>query len=260
MTDVSLWPVGTEAWLWPGALGVLGAVLGSFIATLVIRWPQERSVMRGRSHCDSCDAVLGPQDLIPLLSATASRGRCRHCHAPINPRHWQIELAALGIGAIAGLVVPGPAGLAGAVFGWLLLALAALDIAEFWLPDPLTFALALAGLAAGAAGVEPPLVDRLIGGSVGFAALWLVGFSYKRLRGREGLGGGDPKLFGAIGLWLGWRMLPAVLLLAALTGLAFVLFGMLRGRAAQLDDRVPFGALLAIAAYPAWLFLLGLPA
>jgi len=249
-----------EAWLWPVGLGALGLVLGSFIATLVIRWPQDRSVMTGRSHCDACDAVLGPRDLVPLLSAGLARGRCRHCQAPIDPRHWQIELAALGIGAIAGLVVPGPAGLAGAVFGWLLLALAALDIAEFWLPDPLTLALALAGVVAGLAGVEPVLVDRLIGGSAGFAALWLVGFFYEWVRGRQGLGGGDPKLFGAIGLWLGWRMLPAVLLLAALTGLALVLLGMVRGKPAKLDDRVPFGALLAIAAYPAWLFLLGLPA
>ena len=249
-----------DVWLWPVALGLFGALLGSFIATLVIRWPQERSVVRGRSHCDACDAVLRPRDLIPLLSALLSQGRCRRCKAGIDPRHWQIELAALGIGAVAGLVVPGPGALAGAVFGWLLLALAALDISDFWLPDPLTLALALFGVAAGLAGLEPPLVDRLIGGAAGFAALWLVGFTYKRLRGREGLGGGDPKLLGAIGLWLGWRMLPAVLLLAALIGFALVLLGMLRGRAAKLDDRVPFGALLAIAAYPAWLFLLGLPA
>jgi leader peptidase (prepilin peptidase)/N-methyltransferase len=153
--------------------------------------------------------------------------------------------------------VPGPAGSAGAVFGWLLLALAALDIAEFWLPDALTLTLALAGIAAGLAGIDPPLTDRLIGGAAGFGSLWLIGFAYQRIRGRQGLGGGDPKLLGAIGLWLGWRMLPAVLLLAALTGLALVLVGMLTGRAAKLDDRVPFGALLAIAAYPAWLFLLG---
>ena len=123
--------------------------------------------------------------------------------------------------------MPGPAGIAGAVFGWLLLALAALDIAEFWLPDPLTLTLALAGFAAGLVGIDPPLTDRLIGGAAGFGSLWLIGFSYKRLRGREGLGGGDPKLLGAIGLWLGWRMLPAVLLLAAMTGLALVLLGML---------------------------------
>lgn len=246
-----------ELWLWPLALGVLGAVIGSFIATLVIRWPQGRSVMAGRSHCDECDAVLGPLDLIPLLSAALARGGCRHCAAPIDPRHWQIELAALAIGVIAGFAVTGPVGMAGAVFGWLLLALAALDITEFWLPDRLTITLALAGLASSLLGVDPPIIDRFIGGAAGFGALWLIGTVYKRLRGREGLGGGDPKLLGAIGLWLGWQMLPAVLLLASLTGLAIALTTWLMGRGGRLDDRMPFGALLAIAAYPAWLFLLG---
>jgi len=230
-----------DPWTWPVALGLLGAIIGSFLATLVIRWPEGRSVLLGRSQCDSCDAVLGPRDLVPLLSAMVARGRCRHCAAPIDPRHWQIELAAAAIGVLAGLAVPGPAAVAGAAFGWLLLALAALDLAVFWLPDRLTIALAVGGLLTGAIGIDP----------------WCVGQGYRLLRKREGLGGGDPKLLGAIGLWLGWAMLPAVLLLAALTGLALVLVGTLSGRAARLDDRVPFGALLAIAAYPAWLFLLG---
>ncbi|QNA83514.1 prepilin peptidase [Sphingomonas sp. So64.6b] len=246
-----------ELWIWPVALGVFGAVIGSFIATLVIRWPHDRSVMVGRSHCDSCDAALGPLDLIPLLSAAISRGRCRRCAARIDPLHWQIELIALAIGAIAGLVVSGPIALAGAVFGWLLLALAALDVTEFWLPDRLTITLALTGIAAGMLGVDPPLFDRLIGGLAGFSSLWLIGAAYKRFRGREGLGGGDPKLLGGIGLWLGWQMLPAVLLLASMTGLAIALTSKLTGRGGALDDRMPFGALLAIAAYPAWLFLLG---
>lgn len=248
----------TAPFFWPPALGLLGAIIGSFLATLVIRWPRERSVMTGRSSCDSCGAVLRAVDLVPLLSGFLSRGKCRRCAAPIDPRHWRIEFAALLIGVAAGLAVPGPAGIAGAVFGWLLLALAALDIVEFWLPDRLTLTLALAGLAAGLAGIDPPLADRLIGGIAGFGALWLIGFGYRRVRGRDGLGGGDPKLLGAIGCWLGWQMLPPVLLLAALTGLAAVLFGMLGGRGARLDDRLPFGALLAIAAYPAWLFLLAM--
>ncbi|MGY4396303.1 leader peptidase (prepilin peptidase)/N-methyltransferase [Sphingomonas sp. UYAg733] len=246
-----------EPWIWPVALGVLGAVIGSFIATLVIRWPQDRSVMVGRSHCDSCDVMLGAGDLVPLISAAISRGRCRRCGTPIDPLHWQIELIALAIGAIAGLVVPGPIALAGAVFGWLLLALAALDVTEFWLPDRLTITLALAGLATGALGIDPTLIDRLIGGLAGFGSLWLIGAAYKHFRGREGLGGGDPKLLGGIGLWLGWQVLPAVLLLASMIGLAIALTARLTGRGGALDDRMPFGALLAIAAYPAWLFLLG---
>lgn len=242
---------------WPVLLGIFGAVIGSFVATLVIRWPQGRSVLRGRSRCDGCDAVLAPRDLVPLVSGVLARGRCRRCGSAIDRLHWRIEALALAIGVTAGLAVPGPAALAGAVFGWLLLALAALDVTEFWLPDALTLTLALAGLAAGLLGIDPPPADRLIGGAGGFGALWAIAVGYRRLRRRDGLGGGDPKLFGAIGLWLGWRMLPVVLFLAALTGLAVVLATMLRGRAARLDDRAPFGALLAVAAYPAWLFLLG---
>lgn len=246
-----------DAALWPLLLGMLGAIVGSFLATLVLRWPEGRSVLHGRSRCDGCDAVLGPGDLVPLLSAAILHGRCRRCGARIDPQHWQIEFGALLIGVLAGVAVPGLVGVAGAVFGWLLLALAALDIAEFWLPDALTATLALAALAAGLLGVAPDMIERLIGGIGGYAVLWLVGMTYKRVRGREGLGGGDPKLLGAIGLWLGWRMLPVVVFVAALTGLAVVLFGMLRGRGASLGDRMPFGALLSVAAYPAWLFLLG---
>ena len=76
-----------------------------------------------------------------------------------------------------------------------------------------------AGVTVGLLGMAPTLTDRLIGGLGGFAALWAIGAGYKLLRHREGLGGGDPKLLGAIGLWLGWQLLPAVLFLAALTGL-----------------------------------------
>lgn len=243
--------------LWPILLGLLGAVIGSFLATLVVRWPHGESVLRGRSHCDGCGRALTARELVPLLSAAALHGRCRTCGAAIDARHWQIEAGAVAISVLAGVAVPGPVGIAGAVFGWLLLTLAALDIAELWLPDALTGTLAVAGLATGALGIAPALVDRAIGGLGGFGALWLVGFLYRRVRGREGLGGGDPKLLGAIGLWLGWQLLPVVVFLAALTGLAVVLVARLSGRGVSLADRMPFGALLAIAAYPAWLFLLG---
>ena len=246
----------SAAWAWPLGLGVLGAILGSFIAALVIRWPEGRSVFTGRSACDACGRTLGPAELVPLASALWLRGRCRTCRTPIDPRHWQIEFAAAAIGALTALAVPGPVAIAGAVFGWLLLALAALDIAAFWLPDLLTGSLALAGIIAGLLGVAPSLGDRAIGGLAGFAALWLIAAGYRALRHREGLGGGDPKLFGAIGLWVGWRMLPIVLLLASITGLALVLARLAAGRRVRADDRVPFGALLTIAAYPAWLVML----
>lgn len=256
MEDVAALLVAAPNWLLAILLGVLGAIFGSFIAALVIRWPQGRSVVRGRSACDACGRALGATELVPLLSGIATGGKCRTCRAAINPLHWRIEAVALMIGASAGAVLPLDQAIAAAVFGWLLLALAALDFSEFWLPDELNLALAMVGLATGALGIGASLTDRLIGGAAGFASLWAAGAGYTALRGREGLGGGDPKLMGAIGLWIGWRLLPAVVFLAALTGLGIVLLRMVGGRDVSLADRLPFGALLAIAAYPTLIFML----
>lgn len=247
----------SEAVVWAAALGVLGAILGSFIAALVIRWSDGRSVMRGRSACDGCGRMLTARDLMPILSAVMLRGKCRTCGVAIDPLHWRIEGAALVIGAVSGAVAPGLEGLSGAVFGWLLLALAALDIVAFWLPDRLTALLAVAGLASGLA-FAPDMMTRAIGGVAGFASLWAVAAGYRLIRRREGMGGGDPKLFGAIGLWLGWPMLPAVLLVASMVGLGVVLSAQVRGQAMTADTALPFGALLAIAAYPAWAFMVAL--
>lgn len=242
-----------DHWGWPVLLGLLGAVFGSFIATMAIRWPEGRSVAKGRSACDSCGATLTAAELVPVLSYLVQRGRCRRCDGRIAPSHWWTEVAGLAIGAVAGIVAPGIAGVGGAVFGWLLLALAVLDLAAFWLPNVLNAALALAGLAAGLLPVGPPLSDRLIGGVAGFAMLWLVARGYKALRGRQGLGGGDPKLFGAIGCWIGWQDLPLVLLAASLIGLAAVLGMMARGRRVRATDRLPFGVMLAAGAWAVWL-------
>ena len=256
MDIVAAFLAALSAWQRAALLGGLGAILGSFIAALVIRWPQDRSVVAGRSRCDACDAVLGPADLVPLLSAVRSRGKCRHCGAAIDPLHWRVELAAVAIGGASGALLPGIGGPATALFGWLLLALAALDLTHYWLPDRLTIILALAGLATGYLGIAPAFDERLVGGAAGFGALWAIGAAYRLLRGREGLGGGDPKLLGAIGLWVGWRMLPQVVLIASLVGLGVVVFAHLTRRGLRADDRLPFGALLAIAAYPAEIAML----
>lgn len=242
-----------EIWGWPILLGVLGAVFGSFIATLAIRWPEGRSVATGRSACDSCGTTLRPVELVPVLSFVLQRGRCRHCRAAIHPSHWLTELLGLAIGVTAGAIMPGLEGAADAVFGWLLLALAALDLAAFWLPNALNLTLAVGGLAAGGLGLGPPLLQRVVGGVLGYAILWAVARAYRALRGRQGLGGGDPKLFGAIGCWLGWQALPMVLLAASLIGLAAVLGMISAGRQVRATDRLPFGVMLAMGAWAVWL-------
>ncbi|MEH3038965.1 MAG: prepilin peptidase [Sphingomonas paucimobilis] len=237
---------------WPILLGIVGAVFGSFIATVAIRWPAGRSVSSGRSACDGCGRTLAAWELVPLLSFVALRGRCRSCGTPIAPGHVVTELLGAAIGIAAGLVAPGGQGVAGAACGWLLLALGAIDLAAFWLPDVLTASLAAVALLGGIAGFGPDLDARMIGGVAGVGVLWLVAELYRRLRGRVGLGGGDPKLFGAIGLWLGWRALPQVLLIAALAGLAIVLVMALAGRRMTATDRLPLGTLLAGAAFLCW--------
>lgn len=234
---------------------VVGAIVGSYLATILLRWPEGRSASAGRSQCDRCGIVLRPLDLVPIVSHLARRGRCRSCGGAIDRRHLMVELLGGMVGAIALLVGGWPLGAATALFGWWLLILAALDVDHHWLPDRLTLPLSAAGLAAAALGAGPPLIDRGAGAAAGFLVLWAIGFCYQRLRGREGLGGGDPKLLAAIGAWLGWQALPFVLLAAGVLGLAGVLAMRIAGRGVSATDRLPLGALMAAAAWPIWLLL-----
>ena len=206
--------------------------------------------------CDGCDKALTAHELVPLFSWVIQRGRCRACGKAIHLAHPATEVTGLAIGVAASLVAPGWEGVAGAIFGWLLLALAALDLAAFWLPNVLTATLAVTGLVDGIF-FEPGWIDRILGGLMGFGLLYLVAFTYRHVRGREGLGGGDPKLFGAVGLWLGASMLAPVLLGASITGLAVALAMKLSGREIGMTSRLPLGTLLAIAAFPAWLYSVG---
>lgn len=247
---------GAASAVWAAIYGGAGAITGSFVAALVLRWLDDRSVLAGRSACDGCGGTLRAWELVPVFSFVMLRGRCARCRQPIDPVHWRIEILAALIGATAGWVA-GADGWTGALFGWSLLALGALDALALWLPDQLTAWLAVTGLLTGLASPMPPLEDRIIGGAVGFGALWAIAAGYRRWRGREGMGGGDPKLMGAIGLWLGWRMLPAILLVACVIGLGFVAVRRLLGHEIGAQDMVPLGLLLALAAYPAWVLMIG---
>jgi leader peptidase (prepilin peptidase)/N-methyltransferase len=237
------------------ALGgaALGLVFGSFLATALVRWPERRGVLAGRSRCDACAAPLAAWDLVPILSFLARRGRCRRCGAAIDRRHLAVELAAARIGAVAALAHPLPLALVSAGFGWWLLLAAALDLEHQWLPDRLTLPLIPLGLVAAWAGFGPPLAERAAGAAIGWAVLVLIAWLYRQLRGRDGMGGGDPKLFGALGAWVGALNLPAILVGAGLTGLAAVLAMRLRGQEVGAASRLPLGTLMALAAWPVWL-------
>ena len=232
---------------------VLGLIIGSFLATIVVRWPRGQSVVGGRSQCDNCGVNLLPMDLIPVISFLLQRGKCRKCGARIQTDYLVVELSAGLVGGVALLIEPGIGGLFGAVFGWLLITLAALDAKQFWLPDRLTMILAASGLVAVLFVDQPDLNDRLIGGGVGFMFLFVVGTLYKAIRGVNGLGGGDPKLLGAIGCWLGWAPLPLVVLMASTVGLAAVCMMKMRGQTLTPETRLPLGAFMGVAAFPIWM-------
>lgn len=240
--------------IWAGMMGfVLGAILGSYLATLAMRWPKGESASAGRSRCDGCGRNLRWFELVPLLGYALRRGRCGQCGARIDPVHPIMELCAAAIGALSLALYPGSVGLAGAILGWALLLLAILDIRHFWLPDRVTLPLILLGIGAAWLFGAPDLRDAAIGAAAGFLVLYLIALGYRALRGRGGLGGGDSKLLAAIGAWLGWQMLPIVILLASATGLITVLSSAARGKAVAATDRLPFGAFLAVVAWPLWL-------
>lgn len=247
-------PAPAEA-AWTALAFILGTAIGSFLATILVRWPQGRSVVAGRSACDRCGRTLEARDLVPILSWSLAKGRCRHCGARIDRRHLAAEVGAAMIGLAAILAHPLPLAVVTAIFGWWLFLLAALDIEQEWLPDRLTWPLLAAGLAAAWGGFGPPLESRLIGAAAGFASLFAVARLYEAWRGREGLGGGDPKMFAAIGAWLGWTQLPFVLVGAGLLGIGALLVRRLGGRAVAATDHVPLGALMALAAWPIWIVI-----
>lgn len=235
-------------------LPVLGLAVGSFVGLVSVRLPAGEGVAAGRSRCRGCDRTLGAGELVPVFSYLLQRGRCRRCGAAIGLRYPLIELAAAGVGLWAALHHGGPAAFITAGFGWSLLLIALVDAEHFWLPDVFTLPLLGAGLAAAAILEPEALPHRLAGALAGFAALWLLAAAYRRLRGREGLGGGDPRLFAAIGAWVGWMGLPTVLLWACAAGFSVVAGRLAARRPVSGADQLPFGVFLAIGAWLTWLY------
>ena len=236
-------------------LGLLGLIIGSFLAAVSVRLPRDEDIVAARSRCMGCDQTLRPWELVPLFSWLVLRARCARCDAAISPRYPLIELGAAGIGVWAGfsgsswLVVA-----ATAVLGWQLLLIAIIDAENFWLPDVLTWPLAATGLIAAALIDRDSVLTHLIGAAVGFGGLWLVGWLYKAVRKRDGLGGGDPFLFAGAGAWVGWLGLPSVLLWASAVGLSLV-FGMLVvRRSVSATQKLPFGVFLAVGIWLTWLY------
>lgn len=224
---------------------VVGAIIGSYVGVLVLRWPSGEPTAGGRSRCDSCERQLAWHDLLPLLSYLLLRGRCRYCKAPIDPVQAVAEWAGAILCGLAFYLLPLENAAACALLFLLLLPLALLDARHLWLPDRLVIVLALCGLLLGgltSGGAE--LMTRLFAAALAFAALEGLRLLFRAVRHKEGMGAADPKLFAALALWLSPYDLPLLILIASTLGIAFALFLTFRKQSMQ---QLPFGSLLAAA-------------
>ena len=237
----------------PFVQAVLGLIVGSFLALVSVRLPSSEPIAASRSICRSCRRQLSPLELVPLLSWCMQRGRCRRCNAPISPRYGLFEFGCAGLGVWSAFWTPGWVGLAGAFMAWQLVLIAVVDAEHFWLPRVLTLPLVATGLAT-TAFIQPTLLpDHLLGVAGGFASLWMVMWIYRKLRRRNGLGGGDPYLLAGIGAWVGWLPLPMVVVCASGLGLLVVGFMWANGGVVTAQTRLPFGTLLAFGGWAMWL-------
>ena len=248
---------------------VLGLCVGSFLNVVIHRlpkmlerrWKADCAELSGttqpaeprynlvvpRSACPACGHGITALENVPVLSWLVLRGRCSACKAAIPVRYPLVEVVG-GLLAVAAFWRFGATttGVAAAAFLWTLLALTCIDFDTQLLPDDLTLPLLWGGLVANLFGLFVPLKDAVIGAVAGYVALWTIYWLFKLIRGKEGMGYGDFKLLAALGAWLGWQMLPVIVLLSSVVG-ALIGIGLLvfRGR----DHNIPlaFGPYLAIA-------------
>ena len=225
--------------------GMCGAIIGSYIGVIVLRWPRSEQTVAGRSTCDGCGRTLSWYEMLPLLSWVALRGRCAQCRAPIDGIQPLSEMLGAAIGFTTFLLLPLTAAFACSALLLLLLPIAMLDARHFWLPDRLTIALAAFGTIGGSiTSGGSGLGARLMGAVLAYLLLEGLRRAYMVLRHREGMGAGDPKLAAAIALWCAPLDLPLLLLGASAVGLGLALFATARGRDVT---RLPFGTCLALA-------------
>ena len=251
------------------AWAVIGLVIGSFLNVAIHRLPvmmqretenfiavendepaphtDRYNLIAPRSACPSCGHQLSALDNIPVFSYVWLKSRCRYCRAPISPRYPSVEIITALLSALVVWQLGSELkGFAALLLVWWLIALTFIDIDTQMLPDDLTLPLIWLGLLVNLNGSFVPLSDAVIGAAAGYLSLWSVYWLFRFATGKEGIGYGDFKLLAALGAWLGWMMLPFIVLLSSAVG-ALVGIAMIVLRGHQRDKPIPFGPFLAVA-------------
>ena len=261
----------TQPAVFPWVALAAGLCIGSFLNVVIHRLPimmerawradcaeiagqeppkEERyNLLVPRSKCPACGHRIAAIENIPLASWLALRGKCSGCGTRISARYPLVELlAGLGAAWSAWHFGFGWSALGGALFIWCTIALAFIDQATGYLPDDITLPLLWAGLLFNVSAAFVPLADAVIGAAGGYLSLWLVYWGYRLLTGKEGMGYGDFKMNAAVGAFVGWKLLPLVILVSSLVGLVFGAAQMVAARRGwDAGFRFHFGPYLAIA-------------
>ncbi|MCW3479897.1 A24 family peptidase [Neisseriaceae bacterium JH1-16] len=259
-----------------GAALLFGLLIGSFLNVVIHRlpimlqqsWQRDCARLSGApdhvaprydlclpaSHCPACLTPIKPWQNLPLISFMLLRGRCASCEMPIRRRYPLVELlTGLMFAWLAWRFGPGSM-LAGAMLlSSILLALAFIDADTQLLPDCLTLPLLWAGLLFNLLTGQVALSAAVLGAVFGYLALWSVYWIFRLVTGKEGMGYGDFKLLAALGAWLGWQVLPLVILLSSLVG-ALVGVILIATRRAERQQGIPFGPYLAAAGWIAFMW------
>ncbi len=271
-----LGPLAESPALVQGAALVLGLLVGSFLNVVALRLPvmmerawrrecaellgqsapasESLSLTRPPSRCPHCGHAIRPWENVPVLSWLVLRARCRACAHPISARYPIIEAATGLLSWLVAWQLGWGWPLGGAlVLTWALIALTVIDLEHQLLPDQITLPFLWLGLLLNAFGIYTDPVSAILGAAAGYLALWTVYQAFRQLTGKEGMGYGDFKLLALFGAWLGWQMLPQVILLSALVG-SFVGIGLIIWRRRGRDVPIPFGPYLAAAGWVALLW------
>jgi len=206
-------------WLFASLAFVVGTCIGSFLNVCIYRIPAEESVVSPGSRCPQCGTPIAWYDNVPILGWLWLRARCRACGLRIPARYPIVE-ALTGLLAVVAVwrFGPTPPALVAFAFSAALLLITYVDLDHRFIPDEVSLPGILIGLAVSflPGGIGP--LDAALGALLGGGILWLVAWSYERATGVEGMGLGDVKLLAMIGAFLGWQVIPGIIVIASVAG------------------------------------------
>ena len=229
---------------------ILGALWGSFANVCIIRMPQGKGVVVGRSFCVKCNKKIQWFDNIPIISYLLLKSKCRNCKTKISFQYFLVESISLinflvlylifGISLTTLLLI---------ILSVVFLIIFFIDLKHYIIPNSLTYSMMILGFIKSFVPnldpIFPNFLNSLIGGLLGYGIIWSIIYFYRQFKKKEGMGLGDAKLFAVVGFWFGWISIPFVVFLSSIIALLSVLPGLLRS-SKKLSSQIPFGPFIIL--------------